>query len=83
MVEDPRVDEYAYQFLQIQERHRIQLEQAFECAEESQYEVVKGHLDAIQKERDRAEEILYWLFLDSELRRQGKTVPDLWEEKVG
>ncbi|BAU14025.1 hypothetical protein LEP3755_45690 [Leptolyngbya sp. NIES-3755] len=83
MVEDPREDEYAYQFLQIQDRHRVQFEQALECADENQYEVVKQHLDTIREERDRAEEILYWLFLDSELRRQGKTVPDLWEEKVG
>lgn len=83
MVEDPLVDEYAYQFLRIQDRHRIQFEQAFECANESEYEAVRQHLDAIREERDRAEEILYWLFLDSELRRQGKSVPDLWEEKVG
>lgn len=82
MVEDPCVDEYAYQFLRIQDRHRVQFEQAFERADEHQYEVVKQHLDAIRQERDRAEEILYWLFLDSELRRQGKTVPDLWEEKA-
>lgn len=82
MVEDPLVDEYAYQFLRIQERHRLQFERAFECTDEHQFEVVKRQLDEIQAERDRAEEILYWLFLDSELRRQGKTMPDLWEEKV-
>lgn len=82
MVEDPRVDEYAYQFLRIQDRHRVQFEQAFESADEKQYEAVKRQLDEIREERDRAEEILYWLFLDSELRQQGKTVADLWEEKA-
>lgn len=82
MVEDPLVNEYAYQFFRIQDRHRVQFEQAFECAHEHQYETIKQQLDQIREERDRAEEILYWLFLDSELRQQGKTVPDLWEEKV-
>ncbi|MBD1843600.1 hypothetical protein H6F89_09360 [Cyanobacteria bacterium FACHB-63] len=82
MVEDPRVDEYAYQFLRIQDRHRVQFEQVFECADENQYEALKRQLDEIREERDRAEEILYWLFLDSELRQNGKSVPDLWEEKA-
>ncbi len=82
MVEDPLVDEYAYQFRCIQDRHRTQFEQAFQCNDENQYEAVKQQLDRIREERDRAEEILYWLFLDSELRRQGKTVPDLWEDKA-
>lgn len=81
MVEDPIADEYAYQFRLIQERHRAQFEQALECADEAQYEVMTKHLDQIREERDRAEEILYWLFLDSELRQQGKTVPDLWEAR--
>jgi hypothetical protein len=81
MVEDPRLDEYAYQFQLIQERHRAQFDQVFQCANENQYEAVTLRLDQIREERDRAEAILYWLFLDSELRRQGKTVPDLWEEK--
>ncbi|MER3433631.1 MAG: hypothetical protein C4288_09385 [Leptolyngbya sp. ERB_1_1] len=82
MVEDPLLDEYAYQFRWIQDRHRVQFEQAFQCTDENEYEAVKQQLDEIREERDRAEEILYWLFLDSELRRQGKTVPDLWEEKA-
>jgi len=82
MVEDPLLDEYAYQFRWIQDRHRVQFERAFQCTDENEYEAVKQQLDEIREERDRAEEILYWLFLDSELRRQGKTVPDLWEEKA-
>ncbi len=82
MVEDPLVDEYAYQFRLIQDRHRAQFERAFQRTDEDQYEAVKQQLDQIREQRDRAEEILYWLFLDSELRRQGKTVPDLWEEKA-
>jgi hypothetical protein len=79
MVEDPVMDEYAYRFRLIQDRHWAEFDQAFACTDETQYEAMAQHLDQIREERDRAEEILYWLFLDSELRRQGKTVPDLWE----
>lgn len=79
MVEDPVIDEYAYRFRLIQDRHWAEFNQAFACTDETQYEDMARHLDQIREERDRAEEILYWLFLDSELRRQGKTVPDLWE----
>ena len=79
MIEDPSEDEYAFVFRWIQDRHRAQFEQAVQAA---QYEAVVRQLEAIDQERDRAEEILYWLFLDSELRQQGKSLPDLWEEKA-
>ena len=74
-------DEYAFLFRQIQERHREQFDRAFEHPE--QYGSLSDYLEEIEQERDRAEEILYWLYLDSELRHQGKTLPDLWEDRDG
>jgi hypothetical protein len=79
MVENPDVDEYAFIFQLIQERHRHQFEQIFEDAHSSQYELVLQKLRAIDEERDRAEEILYWLYRDSNLRQEGITLPDAWE----
>lgn len=81
MVEDPRGNEYAFLFRLIQERHREQFEQALQNPDRP-YELVVKSLEAIDQERDRAEEILYWLYLDSELRQQGKTLPDVWESKL-
>lgn len=81
MVEDPVLDEHAFLFRLIQERHREQFEQAF--AHPEQVGSIAHYLQEIEQQRDRAEEILYWLYLDSELRHQGKTLPDLWEEKSG
>ncbi len=79
MVDNPDVDEYAFLFQLIQERHRNQFEQAFENADSSQYESVIKKINAIDEERDRAEEILYWLYRDSHLRQEGITLPDAWE----
>jgi hypothetical protein len=81
MVEDPRRNEYAFLFRLIQERHREQFEQALQNPD-SPYEAIVKHLEEIDQARDRAEEILYWLYLDSELRQQGKTLPDVWEKKL-
>lgn len=79
MVENPDIDEHAFLFQLIQERHRTRFEQAFEQTDSSQYETVVKHLSAIDEERDRAEEILYWLYRDTHLRREGITLPDAWE----
>lgn len=81
MVEDPRWNEFAFLFRCIQERHCEQFEQALQ-AQDVPYEHIVKQIEAIDQQRDRAEEILYWLYLDSELRQQGKTLPDLWEKKL-
>lgn len=82
MVEDPREDEYAFLFQLIQERHRTQFEAAVGPTNHDSYEAVVQTLEQIDQARDRSEEILYWLYLDSELRHQGKTLPDLWETQA-
>jgi hypothetical protein len=79
MVEDPALDEYAFLFRWIQERHRERFDQVFQNPD--QYDSIEHYLKEIEQQRDRAEEILYWLYLDSELRSQGNTVPDLWENQ--
>jgi hypothetical protein len=82
MVENPDLNEYAFLFRLIQERHRTRFEQAFQESEPHQYQALRLQLDAIDQERNRAEEILYWLYLDNELRRQGQTFPDRFENKI-
>jgi hypothetical protein len=79
MVENPDVDEYAFIFQLIQERHRNQFEQIFENADSSEYTSIVQKISAIDEDRDRAEEILYWLYRDSNLRQEGITFPDAWE----
>jgi hypothetical protein len=79
MVENPDVDEYAFLFELIQERHRTEFERAFEHKDSAQYDKIVLHLSTIAAERDRAEEILYWLYRDSHLRQEGITFPDAWE----
>jgi hypothetical protein len=81
MLEDPDRNEYAFLFRLIQERHRTQFEQTFQQSTPEQYEAVQRHLRTIDQERNRAEEILYWLYLDNELRQQGRTFPDQVEAK--
>lgn len=81
MLEDPDRNEYAFLFRMIQERHRTQFERAFQQPEPSQYKAMQRYFRTIDQQRNRAEEILYWLYLDNELRRQGKTFPDQAEAK--
>jgi ubiquinone biosynthesis protein UbiJ len=76
MVENPDCDEYAFLFRLIQERHRTQFLQAIEVSPEGNTEVLTSVLQSMDDERSRAEEILSWLYLDSQLRQQGKTLPD-------
>ncbi|MBW4539051.1 MAG: hypothetical protein KME43_07865 [Myxacorys chilensis ATA2-1-KO14] len=81
MLEDPDRNEYAFLFRLIQERHRTRFEQTFQQSTPEQYEAVQHHLRTIDQERNRAEEILYWIYLDKELRQQGRTFPDQVEAK--
>lgn len=80
MVEDPDTDEYAFLFRCIQERHRTQFEQAFQQTDVEEQAALTYALNALTEQRDRAEEILYWLYRDTELRKLGKTLPDECEQ---
>jgi hypothetical protein len=79
MVEDPDRDEYAFLCHWIQERHRRKFFQAVEAPTDGKAELPLAQLRELEVERDRAEEILYWLYWDTQLRKQGKTFPDEWE----
>lgn len=79
MVEDPDTDEYAFLFRCIQERHRTQFEQTFQQSDLEEQTALTRSLNALADQRDRAEEILYWLYRDTELRKLGKTLPDEYQ----
>lgn len=79
MVEDPDRDEHAFLCHWIQERHRTKFFQAVEAPTGGKAELPLAQLRELEVERDRAEEILYWLYCDTQLRKQGKTFPDEWE----
>jgi hypothetical protein len=82
MAEDPDKDEHAFLFRMIQEKHRAQFERAFQETEPEAHEAFSQRLSELAEQRDRSEQILYWLYRDSELRKQGKNLPDQWEEPV-
>ncbi|NJR48233.1 MAG: hypothetical protein HC780_00470 [Leptolyngbyaceae cyanobacterium CSU_1_3] len=80
MVEDPDRDEHAFLFRLIQERHRVQFEQAFQQTAPDEHAAFTHRLGELSQQRDRAEEILYWLYRDSQLRQQGNNLPDQQEQ---
>lgn len=79
MVANPDHDEYAFLFRLIQERHRTKFMQACETSTQSKTSIDVAFLQEMDAERERAEEILYWLYRDAQLRKDGKTLPDEWE----